>query len=119
MKFLVDANLPNKLAKAIGRMGHTVIHTDDLPNKEKTSDKEIKAISKDQNLVVISKDTDFFDSHLIQGVPPKFLFVSTGNITNKELFKLFEKNFENIVTLFETYDLIDIDNQQIVVYENQ
>ena len=118
MRFLVDANLPVKLAKTIGRMGHTVVHTDDLPNKERTSDKEIKAISTDQNLVVISKDTDFFDSHLIQGIPSKFLLVSTGNITNKELFNLFI-NFENIVTLFETYDLIGIDNQQILVYENK
>ncbi|NBC84476.1 MAG: hypothetical protein GVY19_14005 [Bacteroidetes bacterium] len=30
MKFLVDANLPNKLAKELKSKGYDVIHTDDL-----------------------------------------------------------------------------------------
>lgn len=45
MKFLIDANLPFKLAKSLKDKGYDVIHTDDLPDKEKTKDNEIRKIS--------------------------------------------------------------------------
>ena len=41
MKFIVDAQLPNGLIWILSSRGHNAIHTDDLPNKERTSDREI------------------------------------------------------------------------------
>lgn len=88
MKYLIDANLPFKLAINLRQKGFSIIHTDDLPDKERTADKEIRKFSKDQNLIVITKDTDFLDSHLVQGIPTKLLLVITGNIINKDLQRL-------------------------------
>jgi len=82
MKFLIDANLPFRLAKALKFKGFDILHTDDLPNKERTTDKEIKKISVEHDRIVITKDSDFLDSHVIQGIPTKLLLVTTGNITN-------------------------------------
>jgi predicted nuclease of predicted toxin-antitoxin system len=93
------------------------LHTDDLPDKERTSDKKIKEVSVEQNRIIISKDSDFLDSLLISGVPSKLLLVTTGNIINKELLILFEKYFDSIVQLFDLYNLIELDNEQIVVHE--
>ncbi len=117
MRFLIDANLPFKLAKILTDKGYDVIHTDDLPNKERTKDREIRKISIDQNRIIISKDSDFLDSHLINGVPEKLLFVSTGNIINKSLIQLFNNHFETIVVLFNSYDLIELNNEQIIGHE--
>lgn len=50
----------------------------------------IRKVSVVQERIVMTKDSDFFDSHLIQGIPAKLLFVSTGNIMNKYLLKLIE-----------------------------
>lgn len=36
MKFIVDAQLPYVVAKLIKAKGFDAIHTDDLPNKERT-----------------------------------------------------------------------------------
>jgi predicted nuclease of predicted toxin-antitoxin system len=69
MKFLVDANLPFEHALHLKERGFDVLHTDDLPNKEKTTDKELRIVAKDQNRIFITKDSDFLDSHLIQGIP--------------------------------------------------
>jgi predicted nuclease of predicted toxin-antitoxin system len=66
---------------------------------------------------VITKDSDFLDSHLIQGIPSKLLLVSTGNITNKELLDLFDKYFETSIKLFATFDLIELNNEQIIGHE--
>lgn len=117
MKFLIDANLPFKLSKSLKTKGYDVIHTDDLPNKERTKDSEIRKISIDQNCIVITKDSDFLDSHLINGVPSRLLLVTTGNITNKSLIQLFDNHFETIVDLFNSYDLIELDNEQIIGHE--
>lgn len=38
MKFFIDANLPYKLAILLKEKGFDVIHTDHLPEKEKTTD---------------------------------------------------------------------------------
>ncbi len=117
MKFLIDANLPFKLASSLKEKGYDVIHTDDLPDKEKTKDKEIREVSTEQNRVIITKDSDFLDSHIINGIPSKLLLVSTGNIINKSLIQLFDVHFESIVDLFNSYDLIELDNEQITGHE--
>jgi predicted nuclease of predicted toxin-antitoxin system len=38
MKFLVDAQLPFRLARFLESAGYDTIHTKDLPNKNATSD---------------------------------------------------------------------------------
>ena len=117
MKFIVDANLPFKLAIRLRQLGFDVIHTNNLPNKEKTSDKEIRQVSIEQNRVVISKDSDFLDSHLIQGIPSRLILITTGNIANRDLLNIIEKNFETMIKLLETYDLIEINNDEIIGHE--
>ena len=117
MKFLVDANLPFRLALYLISKGYDVIHTDNLPFKERTTDKEIRKIAVEQDRIIITKDSDFLDSHLIQGIPGKLFFVTTGNITNKELLVLFENYFESVVQLLEIYDLIELNDDQLIVHE--
>lgn len=56
-----------KLTITLKGKGYDILHTDDLPNKKKSTDKEIRRISVDQDRIVITKDSDFLDSHLIQG----------------------------------------------------
>ena len=117
MKLLIDANLPFKLVSLLIDEGVDVIHTDDLPNKERTTDRELRNVSVNENRIVITKDTDFLDSHLINNIPKKLLIVTTGNIKNFELFRLFRNNFSKIIILFKDYDLIEINNTEIVVHE--
>lgn len=97
--------------------GYNIIHTDDLPAKERTKDNDTRKLSIDQNLIIITKDSDFLDSHLIIGIPSKLLLVTTGNIINKTLIRLFDNYFETIIELFDSYDLIELSNEQIIGHE--
>lgn len=117
MKFLIDANLTFKFARVLKNKGFEILHTDDLPNKERTTDSELRKLSVEQNYTIITKDSDFLDSHLIQGIPPKLLMITTGNISNKELLGLFDKYFNIIIQLFSNYDLIELNNDSIVAHE--
>jgi len=89
IKFIADAQLPYSLAVMLKGKGFNIIHTDDLPNKERTSDNEIRLVAKEENRVVITKDNDFFDSYILTKSPSRLLLISTGNIINKDLFPLF------------------------------
>ena len=91
MRFIIDAQLPFSLKIMLIDIGHDAIHTDDLGDKERTSDNEIREVSENQNRIVISKDDDFVDSFYIKGIPKKLLLISTGNIKNSELFSLLLK----------------------------
>ena len=101
MKFIVDAQLPRKLASWITTQGYNAIHTLYLPAQNLTEDNYIIKLSMQEFRIVISKDSDFYDSFVLKGEPYKLLIVSTGNITNKDLIVRFEQNFEKITELLK------------------
>ena len=117
MRCIVDAQLPYRLAVFLRDQGWDVIHTDDLPNMERTSDNEIRALSSEEDRLVISKDNDFLHTYLVKGIPPKLLMITTGNIRNPELISLFEKHLYAIIELFSRCTLVELNNEELVGYE--
>lgn len=55
MKFIVDAQLPVKLAVAFTTAGHDAVHTLNLPDKNRSSDSYITRLADSEGRVVISK----------------------------------------------------------------
>lgn len=109
MKFLVDAHLPRRLCAVLAQHGHDAVHTFDLPDKNTNKDRIINQISLADQRVVISKDTDFFYSHLLQGRPWKLLLVRTGNISMRDLCALFARNLLAIEAALQNHTLVEID----------
>ena len=114
MKFLVDAQLPYGIALLLRDKGFDALHTNDLPDKERTSDNQIRNISISENRIVVTKDYDFVDTHVLHKVPEKLLVVTTGNIRNKQLFDLWRNNLELIVHLFETWDFVELSRNDVI-----
>lgn len=77
MNFLIDAQLPRRLAWKLRELGHDVLHTLDLPSGNRTPDKEINAVALRDGRVVVTKDADFVNSFLLLGQPGKLVLVST------------------------------------------
>lgn len=116
MKFLIDAHLPRRLKYRLQELGFDVIHTLDLPLKNRTPDSVLEEISISEKRILITKDEDFVNSFMIQGRPYKLLLVSTGNITNIDLEELFLKNITDIVKAFSQYDFIEIDRENVTYH---
>lgn len=117
MKFIVDAQLPQSLSLLLNTLGADSIHTLNLPDKNKTGDDVIMKLAVEENRIIITKDNDFLQSHLLKSIPPKLLLVNTGNITNKMLLDLFSKNFPLITSLLEKKDFIELTKEEIVVHD--
>ncbi len=97
MKFLIDAQLPVRLAQWLERGGHDCIHTSELPDGNRTTDRQIVELSDAEDGVVVTKDRDFRDGHLLHGAPRRLWLISTGNITNDDLLALVERNLEQVI----------------------
>jgi predicted nuclease of predicted toxin-antitoxin system len=87
MKFLLDAQLPPSLKKLFTDNGYDCIHTLDLESGNDTTDKIINQISIAGQRILITKDSDFYDSFIIRKEPYKLIFVKLGNTSKKELIQ--------------------------------
>ncbi len=118
MKFLIDANLPMTLKNWLIDRGHDAIHTRDLPEKNLTEDIDIIRIADEQSRIVTSKDSDFQKYHILTNRPERILMITTGNIVNKELMKLFEQNFDTIESAFASGSkVVELNNTSIIIHE--
>jgi predicted nuclease of predicted toxin-antitoxin system len=113
VKFLVDAHLPRRLCAVFVQHGHDATHTLDLPTGNSTKDPLINQLSLLEQRVVVSKDSDFFYSHVLQGCPWKLLLIKTGNISAQDLCILLERHLQTIETLLQTHSLVEIDRLSI------
>ena len=113
MKFIVDAQLPYGLKLFLKDNGFDAIHTDHMPNMERTFDSEIINISELEDRIIITKDKDFLDSYLLFDKPKKLILITSGNIKNKEFFFLFRNNFKTIIELLSKHSLIELNSFEI------
>ena len=115
MKFLVDAHLPPGLCGVLQEAGHDSIHTWNLPTQNRTPDEAINDLSLGEQRVVVTKDSDFYHSHLLHGKPWKLLLVRTGNIRTSELKALFQQHLPAIVAALDQNSLVELDHQAVKV----
>jgi predicted nuclease of predicted toxin-antitoxin system len=119
VKFLVDAQLPERLSRQLVDAGHDVLHTSQLADGNRTTDQEIVRLADEQDRVVVSKDRDFRDSHLLRGAPRRLLVVSTGNISNDDLLVLFNQHLTAVVAAFGKASLVELRSEELVVHDDE
>ena len=90
MRFLVDAQLPPRLAVWLAARGHDALHVGTLPDGLRLQDAAIwlKAASDDR--IIVSKDKDFLDLAAVRGTPPLVLHLALGNCSTSGLLEQLE-----------------------------
>ena len=115
MKFLIDAHLPPVLRRVFAAAGHDAIHTVDLPNHNASKDGVLNTVSMTEQRVVVSKDTDFYYSHLLHGRPWKLVLVRTGNMSLRETRQMFETHLPAIAAALQSNTLVELDRQRLSI----
>jgi predicted nuclease of predicted toxin-antitoxin system len=116
VKFLVDAQLPRRIARGLIAAGHDAVHTLDLPLQNKTPDAAILEIAGLETRVVVTKDADFVHSFHVSGRPDRLLLISTGNISNVDLERILLPLIPEIATAFERHRFVELTRTAIVVH---
>jgi uncharacterized protein (DUF433 family)/predicted nuclease of predicted toxin-antitoxin system len=103
-----DAQLPRRAVARLTAAGCDARHSLDLPDANRTTDDQLNDLADREQRVVVTKDADFVDSHLLRGRPAKLLLVSTGNISNRDLEARVVPLIPDIVREFGTYSFFGI-----------
>ena len=116
MKFIVDEQLPGLLADWLEEKGHDSVHISGLFTGTKIPDTYICELSMRENRVVITKDSDFFNTYLLKQEPYKLVYITTGNLRNRPLLDLFRASLSQLVTALETTNVIELNRQTLKVW---
>jgi predicted nuclease of predicted toxin-antitoxin system len=106
MKFWIDAQLPPQLASWLNyTFDVEAISLKDLGLRD-AEDEEIFAKAKIEGIVIITKDSDFIELVTRHGIPPQILWVTCGNVTNRNLKRIFSDIFLEALQLLEKGEII-------------
>ncbi|MEW5942788.1 MAG: DUF5615 family PIN-like protein [Pseudomonadota bacterium] len=101
MIFWVDAQLPPALAGWLGeKFGVEAASLKSLGLRD-ARDEEIFLAARAANAVILSKDSDFVDLIARLGPPPRLIWVTCGNVTNRHLQALFKHTFPDALALLD------------------
>jgi predicted nuclease of predicted toxin-antitoxin system len=114
MRFLVDAQLPRRVVVWLTAAGCDAIHTLDLADGNRSTDRAVTDQADQEQRVVITKDADFVDAHILHNRPAKLLLISTGNISNRELESLMVPLIPDLLREFQAHSFLELGRMGIV-----
>ena len=109
MKLLFDQNISPKILK------HLPPDLADcqqvrLVDLEDSADLAIFRYAGANHYAVVTFDSDFVDLNALYGVPPKIIWLNTGNLTTKNISELVVRNIETIKMYLaaQTDDILEL-----------
>ena len=100
MKLLFDQNISPKIVALVDMQfsgSKQVKHV----GLENASDFEIFNFARVHEFVIITFDSDFVDLSIVKGIPPKIIWLRTGNLTTRSITNLLLQNISNIQNFLE------------------
>lgn len=107
-RFLVDVNLPYYFSLW---NEDDYIHQMDIDDT--WTDKQIWEYAREVNLIIITKDTDFYNSILVSKPPPKVIHLKIGNMRLKEMHEFLNRIWPEVLELIETCKLVSVYSDRI------
>jgi predicted nuclease of predicted toxin-antitoxin system len=95
MKLLFDQNISFRIVNKLKEFFPDCKHVSDggLKNRE---DPDIWLFAHDHDYVIVTFDSDFYDISLLNGSPPKIIWIRTGNLSTNEIIELLKENKDTI-----------------------
>lgn len=87
MKLLFDQNISFRIRKKILDHFPDCKHVSDCGLRD-TQDSEIWDYAKANQFAIVTYDSDFYDISLINGHPPKIIWIRIGNLNTEEIANL-------------------------------
>ena len=99
MKFWIDAQLPPLLAAWLSAQFNVEAFSLRILGLRDAADAAIFQAAQQHGIVIISKDSDFVELVSRYGPPPQLIWVTCGNVTNRQLQIVFSKTFAESLEL--------------------
>lgn len=106
--FLIDVNLPYYFS-----LWNNVnfLHQSDIGDD--WTDEQIWHYARENNLTIITKDSDFSNKIMLHEPPPKVIHIRFGNMKMREFFDIISKVWDDILILNKDYKLVNVFKDRI------
>ncbi|HEX3010342.1 MAG TPA: DUF5615 family PIN-like protein [Bacteroidales bacterium] len=112
LSFLVDVNLP----KYFHYFNHeNFVYVADIDPT--WTDHRIWNYALENDLVILTKDTDFYNRFISSNKSPKVVYFQLGNQTLRELHQYFRDNWDNIQDALKNAKFIIACREQVFVVQ--
>ncbi len=101
MRFIVDVNLP-KYFRFFN--SPEFVFASDIDARMK--DSRLWDYALEHNLIILTKDTDFYSRSIMASKKPRIVYFNIGNSTLEQLHQYFHKNWKTILELISDNYLI-------------
>ena len=95
MKILFDQNLSFKLINALKDLYPGSVHVRDV-GLAVADDITVWNYAKSNDLIIVSKDSDFYQRSILLGHPPKVIWIRRGNCSTKDIEQMLRDHFSDI-----------------------
>jgi len=103
MKLLFDQNISYRILNLLSDdfKGSSHVKKEGLVNEP---DREIWEFAKTNGYTIVSQDADFNDLCLLNGFPPKIIWIRTGNLPTKTILFLLNQHFNDLTKFYADYE---------------
>lgn len=112
MRLLLDQNISFRVSKNLSKVFPGICHVKQ-EGLENASDMEIWQYARKNDLAIVTFDADFSDISLIKGIPPKIIWLRTGNMNTKEITECLRSHQFVISMFLNNKEYKDIDCLEI------
>lgn len=100
MKLLFDQNISYRIIKLLSDdfKGSSHVKKEGLVNEP---DRVIWEFAKINGYTIVSQDADFNDLCLLQGFPPKIIWIRTGNLPTKTILFLLNQHLSELTKFID------------------
>jgi predicted nuclease of predicted toxin-antitoxin system len=98
VRLLFDQNLSSRLVSMLSDCYPESEHVRDV-GLGNASDNTVWAYAAEHGLTIVSKDSDFHQRSLVDGPPPKVVWVQVGNCTTAEIERILRRHLQDIASL--------------------
>ena len=97
MKLLFDQNLSFRLVNALKDLFPSCQHVRGA-GLETADDITVWNYAKTNDLIIVSKDSDFYQRSILFGHPPKVIWIRRGNCSTKDIEQILRNHYSAIET---------------------
>jgi predicted nuclease of predicted toxin-antitoxin system len=91
VRLLFDQNLSHELVRLLGDLHPGSVHVREV-DLRRAMDEEIWAYAIEHGYAIVTKDQDFAERALVEGPPPKVIWIRLGNCSTADVEQLFREH---------------------------
>ena len=95
MKLLLDQNLSPRLVRRLADVYPNSTHVAEV-GLDRSLDWEVWEYARQHDCIIVTKDVDFSEFSLLQGFPPKVIWIRRGNCSTQNIETILRENFDPI-----------------------